>query len=92
MSMLGEVLDRLTDRSEVFALLTEAEELGVIARLNEAAENSAQDPCNIALDAVRAFAGRANDEAWVKLMGRIQGAQSPAGACLAEMISWSLAQ
>ena len=92
MTTLGEVLTQLQDRSEVYALLAEAGDIAMISRLNDAAAASAQDPCDVALDAVQAFTERANEEAWVKLMGRLREAQSPGAACLSEMISWSLAR
>ncbi len=92
MTTLGEVLTQLQDRAEVYGLLTEAGDIAMISQLNEAAVSRAQDPCDVALDAVEAFTARANEEAWVKLMGRLREAPSPGAACLAEMISWSLAQ
>ena len=92
MSTLGEILDRLEDRKEVFALLAEANDLITVSKLEAVTKASNQDPCALALEAVQAFTSGAKDEAWVKLMGRIQDAESPAAACLAEMISWSLAQ
>ncbi len=92
MSTLGEIITRLSDRSEVFTLLAEAGDIKVIADLNKAARISAQDPCELALEAVQTFTEKANDEAWVKLIGRIQSAKSPGAACLSEMVSWSLAR
>lgn len=91
MSTLGEIVTRLQHRSEVFTLLAEAGDIKAIADLNEAARISAQDPCELALEAVQTFTQKANDEAWVKLIGRIQSAESPGAACLSEMVSWSLA-
>ena len=87
MSTLGEILDRLHDRSEVHQLLADAGDVTLIAKLDEASQG---DACDVALKAVHAFTQKADDEAWVKLVGRIQNAQSPAAACLNEMISWSL--
>lgn len=92
MSTLGEVLAQLHDRSEVYALLAEAGDIAMISRLNDAAEVRAQDPCDVALDAVEAFTARADEAAWVRLMGRLRDAHSPGAVCLSEMISWSLAQ
>jgi hypothetical protein len=91
MAMLGEILEQLRDRSEVYQLLAETGDLALMARLDQAAHALAADPRDLALRAVRSFAEKADDEAWVKLIGRLQGSQSPAAACLSEMISWSLA-
>jgi len=88
MTTLGEILDRLQDRSEVYQILAEAGNLPLIAKLDRSSDET--DPCEVALRAVQAFTGKADDEAWVKLIGRIQNSQSPAGTCLSEMIAWSL--
>ncbi len=92
MSTLGEILTQLQNRAEVYALLVEAGELQVMADLNLAAAATSQDPCDVALDAVRSFTEKADEEAWVRLMGRLQGAQSPGATCLADIIAWSLAK
>ena len=90
MSTLGEVLSRLNDPAEVVVLLAEAGDIAAIASINNLAASSGEDACELALDAVQAFTQKATDEAWVKLIGRIQSADSPAAACLSEMISWSI--
>lgn len=92
MSTLGEILAHLHDPEEVYELLVEAGDLGLMAKLNEAAARSAVDPCDLALEAVRSFTDSADEEAWVKLMGRLRDEDSPGAACLSEMISWSLAR
>jgi hypothetical protein len=88
---LGEILAQLQDRDEVYGLLLESGNATLIARLDEKSREAATDPCGIALEAVHAFANKADDEAWVKLIGCMQNSVSPAGACLSEMIAWSLA-
>lgn len=90
MTTLGEILDRLQDRSEVYQILAESGNLALIAKLDQASDENEGDPCEAALRAVQAFTGKADDEAWVKLIGRIQNSQSPAGTCLSETIAWSL--
>jgi hypothetical protein len=90
MTTLGEILERLSDPSEVYRILTEAGDALTILRLNHAAEAAQEDACEVALHAVRAFSERADGEAWTKLVGCVQNSPSPAGACLGEMISWSL--
>lgn len=90
MTTLGEILGQLQNREEIYGLLLESGNAGLVARLDERALATADDPCGVALKAVHAFTNRADEEAWVKLMGCIRGSQSPAGACLGEMISWSM--
>ena len=90
MTTLGEILDRLQDRAEMYQILAEAGNLPLIAKLDQASDETDGDPCEVALRAVHAFTGKADGEAWVKLIGRIQDSQSPAGTCLSEMIAWSL--
>lgn len=91
MSTLGEILDRLQDRSQVYEMLAESGNIPLIAELDRINDVADGDPCEFALRAVQAFTSKADDEAWVKLIGRIQNSPSPAGACLSEMIAWSLA-
>lgn len=90
MTTLGEILDRLQDRSEVYQILAEAGNLPLIAKLDQASDEIDGGPCEVALRAVHAFTRKADDEAWVKLIGHIQNSHSPAGTCLSEMIAWSL--
>ena len=91
MKTLGEILDRLQDRAQVYQILAEAGNLSLIAKLDRTCDETDGDPCELALRAVHAFTRNADDEAWVKLVGCIQNSQSPAGTCLSEMIAWSLA-
>lgn len=88
MTTLGEILGRLCDRSEVYQILVEAGDTALISRLNQ--NEAEEDPCEVALRAVRAFAEKADSEAWTKLVGCVQNSPSPAGACLSEMIAWSM--
>jgi hypothetical protein len=90
MTTLGEILERLSDSSEVYRILAETGDALTISRLNRAAEEAQEDVCEVALHAVRAFAEKADSEAWTKLVGCVQNSPSPAGACLGEMIAWSL--
>lgn len=92
MSTLGEILDRLHDRAQVYEILAVSGDLPLIAELDQIAQQEDGDPCDLALHAVQAFTSKADDEAWVKLISRLQNSQSPAGTCLSEMITWSLAR
>jgi hypothetical protein len=92
MSTLGEILGRLQDPSAVHQLMAEAGDVAVTVPLDKRAGDNACDPSQIALRAVDDFTRKADDEAWVKLIGRVQDAEAPAAACLNEMIRWALAR
>ena len=90
MNTLGEILEQLQDPSEIAGLIIEAGDLAMIARLDQASRDNGSDPATLALQAVDAFTRSADDEAWVKLIGRVQNADAPAAACLSEMLQWAL--
>jgi hypothetical protein len=91
MSTLGEILQQLHDPLEVHRLVIETGDVTLIARLEKVANDRDADAGVLALEAVEAFTRRADNEAWVKLIGRIQDAEAPAAACLSEMLRWALA-
>ena len=91
MSTLGEILGQLRDRSQIYEILAGSGNIPLIAELDRIGGAANDDPCEFALHAVQAFTSEADDEDWVKLIGRIQNSPSPAGTCLSEMIAWSLA-
>ena len=92
MSTLGEILDQLQDPLEVRRLMIEAGDMTMAARLDKLACDPGQDTSALALQAIESFTRQADDEAWVKLIGRIQNADAPAAACLSEMLQWALAR
>ena len=87
MTTLGEILETLREPELVRQMLAEAGDVTLIAQVDNAA---GADPCSFALQAVDHFTRHANDEAWVKLIGRIQDAPAPAQACLSEMLRWAV--
>jgi hypothetical protein len=91
MSTLGEILQQLRDPSEIHRLIVEAGDVSLIARLDKVAKDRDVDVGAVALEAVDVFTRQADDESWVKLIGRIQDAEAPAAACLSEMLRWALA-
>jgi hypothetical protein len=90
MTTLGEILDQLHDRSELYQILAASGNVPLIAKLDQLAHETDGDQCGVALRAVHAFTRKADDQSWVKLIGCVQDSKSPAGACLSEMITWSL--
>jgi hypothetical protein len=91
MTTLGELMATVGNPLEVAAMMVEVREIPLLVRIDNAAEAAATDRAAIAREAVRAFTDAADNEAWVKLMGRVQDAPFPGAACLAEMIGWWLA-
>lgn len=91
MSTLGEILEQLRDPSEVRQLILQAGDIVTVAGLDKASHDQGVGSSQLALRAVEAFTHRADDEAWAKLIGRIQDAESPAAACLSEMLRWATA-
>jgi hypothetical protein len=91
MNTLGEILAQLQDPSELERLMLEAGDLAMAARLSKLDCDQGGDPGLLALQAVDAFTRGADDEAWVRLIGRIQDADAPAAVCLNEMLHWALA-
>jgi len=90
MTTLGELLVRLQDRAELEEILAQSGDILALSRLDNLAMEMGSNACDAALEAVQSFTARADDEAWVKLIGRLQDAHQPAGACLSEIIAWSL--
>lgn len=91
MSTLGEILEQLQDPSEVRSLMIEAGDVIMAARVETLTCDKPEDAETFASRAIEAFTRRADDEAWVKLIGRVQNAEAPAAACLSEMLQWTLA-
>lgn len=89
MSTLGEILEQLRDPAEVRRLMIEAGDVAMLARLDKLGGD--REEGDYALRAIEAFTQGADDQAWVKLIGRVQNAEAPAAACLSEMLQWTLA-
>lgn len=90
MATLGEIIAELDGGAALEGLIASLESLALSERLQAEAAAAGRPQADIATAAVRNFAQRADDEAWVKLLGRVQDAPSPAAACLKEMLTWAL--
>ena len=55
MTTLGEILGQLQDREEIYGLLLESGNAGLVGKLDEKAHATSDDPCGVALKAVHAF-------------------------------------
>ncbi len=90
MATLGEIVAQLDGGTDIDRLLARLENPALITKLESHAAAAGRQPAECAVDAVRAFSDGADDDAWLKLLGRLQDAPSPAAACLKEMLTWAL--
>lgn len=89
--MLGTLLARLGEPGEVEAVLVEAGDLPLLGRLREEAAARAITPGELAAGAVRHFMDRADDEAWLSLVGRMTRSPDPALAAIHTILASALA-
>ncbi|MBX7198221.1 MAG: hypothetical protein K1X51_02485 [Rhodospirillaceae bacterium] len=92
MTTLGELLTQLQDEAGIVDILAGLTDRAATASLTKLAHATDCGLRDAAVNAVQAFSAAASDEAWLKLIGQIQNADSPAATCLAEMIAWSYAR
>lgn len=90
MATLGEVLTQLDGGINLERLMAQIESPILAEKLEARAVSTGCRPAEFADEAVKAFCSSADDDAWLKLLGRLQDAPSPAAACLKEMLSWAL--
>jgi len=90
MATLGEIVAQLDGGAHLEGLLASLESPALLEQLEARAAAAGLPASQCAADAVRAFSNRADDDAWLKLLGRLQDAPSPAAACLKEMLIWAL--
>jgi len=90
MATLGEIVAQLDGGAHLEGLLASLESPALLEKLEAHAVSVGRPVTDCAADAVRAFSNSADDDAWLKLLGRLQDAPSPAAACLKEMLIWAL--
>lgn len=90
--MLGELVGRLAEPGVAEAALVEASELGLLARLNEAAVMLGAEVGDVASHIVRTWLAQADDEAWVQLIGVVNRSDAPGLAALVLMLEQALAE
>ncbi|MBU6297765.1 MAG: hypothetical protein KGJ79_12545 [Alphaproteobacteria bacterium] len=88
--MLGDILTQLDEGADLERLLPQLNGSGVLEALRCRAAAHGVTPAVVAGEAVRTFSANADDDAWLKLLSRVQDAPSPAVACLREMLAWTL--
>ena len=90
MNTLGELLAEFEDPQKLFGVLAATDDKAVIDFLAERERATGCTPQDIAFDAVQAFTSSASSDAWLKLIGRMQDAQSPGAVCLSEILTWTM--
>ena len=90
--MLGELVEHLAEPGVAEASLVEAGELGLLARLTEAAAGFDAEVGDLASFVVRSWLARADDDAWVQLMAAMNRSEAPGLAALVLMLEQALAE
>lgn len=75
--MLGDIIARLGDKGAAEAVLIEAGELALLAEVREAARSLDMEAAAFASLAVRRFVERADDDAWLHLVGVMGRSDAP---------------
>lgn len=90
--LLGTMMNALRDDDIATATLMEFGDIVLAARVEAARERHGESIGEYLTGAVQRFALLAGDEDWLGLMTALERSGNPAGACLAHMLSWSLAR
>jgi len=88
--VLGQVLSRLGDETLAAETLISLGDLPLMVDVERTAFHFGQTAPMYAVDATRRFAAHAGDEDWLALMAALERAEDPGGACLRQMLQWSL--
>lgn len=89
--MLGDILGRLQEKGTAAALLLGRGDLALLADVNQAAARLHLPPDAFVSLAVRRFAERADDEAWLQLVGVMGRSADPGGEALAAILRRAVA-
>lgn len=90
--LLGQILDRLGDESFAAETLLGLDDLPLMVDVEAAGRKFGESAPLYAANAVRRYAAFAADEDWLALMTALERAPDPGGACLRQMLLWSLRQ
>ena len=90
MATLGEIVAQLDSGADLDHVLAQIGNPGLLEKLEAKAAAVGLAPTEVASEAVRAFANGADDDAWLKLLGKLNDTPLPAAACLKEMLAWAL--
>jgi hypothetical protein len=87
---LGDLFRDLDDDTYASEVLAAYGNAPLMTRVHETAERFEESASEYVSGSVRRFAKLANDEDWLALMTKLEGAPDPSVACLVHMIGWSL--
>ncbi len=90
--LLGTMMSALRDEDVATATLMELGDIVLAAQVEAARDAHGEGVGEYVSGAVQRFALLAGDEDWLGLMTALERSDDPAGACLARMLSWSLAR
>ena len=88
---LGDMIADWQDEATLINALIDLDDLPLLARLQQAADQDGCDLADFVRHGVGRFVAEANDEAWLTLIGRINKAEDPAKTGLKLMIEFGLA-
>lgn len=87
---LGTLIGRLESEQDAAVVLEALDDLVLYAETTEMAARFEETPAEYASGAVSRFAGAADDEQWVGLIGALERADDPARTALGRMLRWAL--
>jgi len=89
--LLGDLISRFNDESTALEMLLAIDDLGLLVRVNEAAEAKELPVGAWAREAVGSFSSSADDAQWLGLMAACANASDPGSAALRRMLETALA-
>ena len=89
---LGELFAAWQDEATILDALIGLEDLALLARLEQVAAKEGCDLASAVRETVGRFIEEADDETWLKLLGRLGKADDPAKAGLKLMLEYGLDQ
>lgn len=88
--LLGDIIAQLDDEAVATEALIRLDDLILLGRVQEAAEQDGVAPGEFAARAVRLFSDAASDEDWVSMIGVMGQTAEPGLACLRRMVEFAL--
>jgi hypothetical protein len=90
--LLGDLIARFDDDTEVEAAILDLDDLSLLAALRDQAEKRELSLGALAAEKVRRYAAEASDEEWVTLIGTMSRSQNPAAVFLRRAFTYPATQ
>lgn len=87
---LGSIIADLADEACVAEALAGLDDLVLLARLRQAADDAGEPLGSFAAGAVGQFMAHAGDAAWLSLISVASQAEDPAAACLRRILAYAV--